>query len=379
VSWGRGLVAALALGACHHNGGPTKLDVDEPDLPHPAPTVIDAGAVTPPGPSGPADAWKVPPAVVPLAGAGPRAFVADRHGLVEVATGAAPASQVVTDGTIAWCNVDARGQVVWFARGADLFAFDLVDRSVHRVVHNVFSDGGVGTTAMTVIDWGNQRLGGESAVDFNVAPSLVMTGTPKVAAAIGCEGDDAWYCYDDPGAEKPTLKPELAGEVAAINALTVDDPAYLGKVATRGATGSLWTPPPMPPVPPRKRPKVDPSACETPADCGGLTAIPGNTVYVVVSGSSRGDFYSESHVLWDSVSGDFLGLGNGTIVRSRQVPTSTGELGGLRASPSGGLTFGGVVFDAARVYYATQLDEQHDAMSCGWTDGGWRIRGPRDS
>jgi hypothetical protein len=50
----------------------------------------------------------------------------------------------------------------------------------------------------------------------------------------------------------------------------------------------------------------------------------------------------------------------------------------LRASSSGALTANGVVFDAQRLYYAPTGGADVAPVSCGWTDGGWRLPGPRD-
>lgn len=362
----------LALAACKHAAPRT--GVDDLDLPHPA-AVIDAAPGAATDEPAPPDDWKVPAPVKALDGAGPHAFVADSHGLVEVATGASPASLVVTPGAIAWCNADARGQVVWFARDADLFAFDLVDRSVHRIVRGgVDKYGGA-----PIIAWGNQQLGGESKVDFQVALSVNMTATPTLSAAIGCDGDAAYYCYADPAADSPVLNADLAAQRAGIQAMTIADPAYLAAVAARGASGSLWTPPPMPPKPPTKRPRVVRSACsEDESACGKLSAIPGNPLWAVVVGNSRGDFYHEDSALWDPATGDYLDFSTGTIVRTRSAPSGGGDLGGLRASTSGALTVDGVVFDATRVYYAPTVAAEGTAVSCGWSDGGWRLPGPRD-
>ncbi len=366
----RGLAAALALVACKHAASP-KADFDEPDLPA-RPSVIDAGAAAVGDP--PADDWKLPPPVKALAGAGPHAFVADGHGLVEVATGVAPASLVVTPGAIGWCNVDARGQVVWFTRDADLFAFDLVDRSVHRIVRGAADKFG----APPIISWGSQQLGGESRVDFQIALAVNLTTPPTLSAAIGCEGDAAYYCYEDLAAEPPVLNADLTAQRAAIQALAIADPGYVAAVAARGREGSLWTPPPMPPALPTKKPRVVRSACsEDESACGQLSAIPGNPLWAVVVGNSRGDFYYEESALWDPATGEYLDFSTGTIVRSRTAPTGRGDLAGLRASSNGALTTDGVVFDARRVYYAPTAGGDVAPVSCGWTDGGWRLPGPR--
>lgn len=310
----------------------------------------------------PPDAWTPPPPAPPLPGDGPRAYVADGPGLVEIGTPGG--SQVVVPGEITWCTADARGQVVWYLQSGSLFAFDLVDRSAHKVL-----DDGGDAFNQPIITWGDQTLGGESKVDYTVAVQLRMTIPPSVEASMGCDGDRQYYCYSDP-AHPDQLNEDLAARRQAIEEMTPFAPGYLEKVAARGAGGSLWTPPPPSPPSPRKKPKIAPSECSAiPSMCGQLDAIPGTSLWRVIVGNARGDFYSQSDALWDPATGQFLSVRDGKLEIGDE-PRSSGDLRGLRISTSGVLSFAGAVFDRTTLHFAPRSD---DAKSCGWSGGGWRF------
>jgi hypothetical protein len=262
---------------------------------------------------------------------------------------------------------------VWFRQDDTLFTFDLVDRTVHKVLAAGDTDA---LTGPIIISWGNQQLGGASKVDYELALMLTMTSPPKVGVSLGCDGDRAYYCYGDSfDPAHPKLKEDLAARKKAIEALPILAPAYLADVAARGAAGSLWTPPPMPPKLPKNKPKVDKTACgENPSICGNLTAIPGSPLWRVIVGNDRGDFYSEYHALWDPATGAYVAVRNGQLQRSKE-PGESGEFQDLRVSTGGALSLDGAVFDAQTVHYAPKGEQ---AMTCGWSNGGWRVPGPRE-
>jgi hypothetical protein len=304
-----------------------------------------------------------------LAGGGPHAYVADGTGLIEVATPGG--SQVVAPGLVDWCNADARAQVVWFRRDGDLFAFDMVDRRVHPMLAAPIPS----EVDAVVIDWGDQQLA-ESKVDFRLAVALHMRGTPSIGGLLGCEGDQAFSCYvfEDGG---QTLQPNLAAAVKAAGALRFADPAFATALSRRGETGSLWSMPPMPPLDPKKKPRVDKKGCTEQVErCGQLRAIPGNPLWLVQTGNSRGDFYHESWNLWSPATGEFLDVKDGNVSHHKQPDPSGPEYGGLRAATNGALSYEGVVFDGATVYYAPKPSGRA-GRSCGWSNGGFRIEGPR--
>jgi len=346
--------ALAAVMACGHAAKPPPDMPDELPRHDDAPKPATATATTPSAP-------EPSPPVPALAGDGPHAFVGDAGGLVEIAPSGK--TQAITTVQPSWCAADARGQVVWFVEDDRLKAFDLVDRRVRMIV----ATGGDDVT----IDWGSQRLGAESKVHFQIALALRMTTPPQVSPELGCDGDMAVYCYADE--QMSQLTDELKAREHAIAQATILDPAYVTSVVTRGASGSLWTPPPVPPIAPAKKPRVDRRACDAdPSDCGHLTAIPGSPLWLVTTGNSRGDFYHETRELWDPATGEYVALANGAVTRAKQPGSGERDYGDLRIAPSGMMSIDGIVFDPARVVYAPRGDT---AMTCGWSSGGWRIPG----
>lgn len=275
---------------------------------------------------------------------------------------------MVVPSYIAWCGADARGQVVWFTTEHGLSVFDLVDRKVHPIFGTDLGQ------LEVIVDWGNQKLGGESQLAFDVGIAIHLRGTPKLEMAMGCDGDRSYYCYEDDGKR---LLPAVVALQAKARALKLVDPAYVATLATRGASGSLWTPPPMPPIAPTP-PKIDRAQCtEDEGSCGELTAIPANPLWLVITANSRGDFFHEDRELWDPATGEFLRVEGAKLVRTKAIPTKGGahDYGGLRAAPSGALSYRGAVFDARTVLYAAR----EDAKTCGFVpEGGWRIAGASD-
>jgi hypothetical protein len=335
-----------------------------------APTAtVTADATAEPAPIA---SWKAPPPVPALAASGARAYVADATGLVEVA--APGGSQVLVSGQVSWCNTDARGQVVWYLQGGVLYTFDLVDRRAHQVLVGPRTMSFSGPT-LPIITWGKEQLGGESRVDYALGIQLSMIPSPKISASLGCDGDLTHYCYAD-GSDRAQgkLTDELLALKEEIEHTELLAPDYLAALGARGAKGSLWSPKRASPAPPKKKPKVDKEACDADESrCGQLEPIPASPLWKVIVGNSRGDFYHQSDALWDPATGEFLTLREGQLVRSK-TPDTSGELGGLRVSATGVLSMDGAVFDADTLHYAPKGDAP---LTCGWSDGGYRLRGPR--
>lgn len=324
----------------------------------------------PPGGHGAAAGAPAPGAPVPaLPGGGERAYVADATGLVEVST--AGGSQVVAPAA-SWCNVDARANVVWFVNAGGLQAFDLADRRTRTIIAGDLAD------LEVIIDWGEQQLGGESAVEFDIAAAVQMTDKPTIQIEMGCDGDRAAYCYEDDG---ETLAPEAEELRRRVATLALADPAHVASLARRGKQGSLWSPPPMPPGEPKHKPALDRRRCtEDPSRCGELTALPGSPLWLVHTANSRGDYYHETRELWDPATGEYVRRDGARLVRSKR-PAPAGapgtDHGGMRISTSGVLSFEGAVFDGGKVHHAPQASHG-SPISCGWAGGGWRIAGPTD-
>lgn len=350
---------AACGGGGKHKGGATAPRTT-PAAPPRKPPTADA----PPAPSAPVPA---------LPGGGERAFVSDASGLVEVST--AGGSQVVAPAA-AWCSVDARANVVWYVDAGGLHAFDLTDRRSRAIIRGALGE------LEVIVDWGaRQQLGGESELLFDVGAAIKLTGTPAIEVRMGCDGDRAVYCFENGEQENPTAA--VADLQRRAGNLKLADPAYVASLARRGQQGSLWTPPPMPPPMPKKKPTVDRKQCtEDASRCGQLTAIPASPLWLVHTANSRGDYYHETRELWDPATGEYVRPGGGKLVRTKKPPAGTGgesDYRGMRVSPSGVLSHGGAVFDAAKVYYQPKVTEDDGApVSCGWVGGGWRIAGPTD-
>jgi hypothetical protein len=320
--------------------------------------VVASCQQSPPPPPAPAPAKPIDAAVV--IDTADRAYVSDETGLIEVSS---TRSTVIVPGAIATCNVDARANVVWYETGDGLFAFDLETRKSIPIINGDLGE------VTPIIDWGNERLGGETPVELRVGIKLDMVKR-SLAMEMGCIGDAAAYCYGDDG-KTPTK--ELAAQQTIAKQLKLADPAVIARLATRGTSRSLWSPPPMPPVTP-KPPKLDATKCtEIPESCGQLTAIPASPLWLVTTANSRGDYFHETRELWDPTTGEFLKLTPTAIARSKQ-PAGEGEhtsdFAGMRVSTSGALSFDGYVFDPHRVIF-TPKDW---AKTCGWASGGWRIK-----
>lgn len=304
-----------------------------------------------------------------LPGDGERAYVADATGLVEVST--AGGSQVIAPAA-SWCNVDARANVVWFVDAGGLQAFDLADRRTRTII------GGDLGELEVIIDWGPQQLGGESALQFDVAAAIQMTDRPTIEMVMGCDGDRAVYCFEE-DSETPT--PEVKELQRRVGTLKLADPAHVASLASRGKHESLWSPPPMPPGEPKHKPALDRRRCaEDPSRCGELTALPGSPLWLVHTANSRGDYYHETRELWDPATGEYVRRDSARLVRSKRPAPADApgtDHGGMRISTSGVLSFEGAVFDGGKVHHAPQA-RHGSPVSCGWAGGGWRIAGPTD-
>jgi hypothetical protein len=303
-------------------------------------------------------------AAVPLPPPPPpdRAYVADASGLVEV-TPATNEVKVIAPGNVTWCNVDARANVVWYVTDGGLVAFDLGDRTSIPIIKGDLSN------LEPIIDWGNEQLGGENRLEFDVGLQLAMTGTPATKQVMGCDGDAAFSCYEEDG-KTPTK--QVAELQHRAQKLAFADPAAVAKLAARGAHRSLWSPPPMPPAAP-KPPAIAKARCSAqPDDCGKLVAIPGSALWLVVTANSQGDFFHETRELWDPATGEFLQGSAAGVTRAKHPAANTDELedlAGMRVSPVG-LSHAGLVFDATHVIYAPK----ELGRTCGWSSGGWRVK-----
>lgn len=317
------------------------------------------GAGTPPLKGDPRETSGIP--VLP--GEGDRAYVADTSGLVEVAPGA---HQVIASPPVRWCTVDAKSRVVWFTTDTGLVAFDLDDRKIYPVILDKLDDLSV------TIELGRQQLAQHESVDVDVALTLAIADTPSLRAEVGCDGDAYFRCYDEGG----KLNQRMVELLTRAKKIRIEDVTYVIALAGRGAAGSLWSPPPMPPAVPAS-PVVDPKNCTVLTSCGQLTAIPGSSLWLVDTANSQGDYFHRSRELYDPTTNEFVMIDGGKLTRSSTQPDRESgfdtDYAGLRSSPSG-LTYKGVVFTPSKVLYAPVTDDESPSpVSCGWASGGWRI------
>lgn len=268
---------------------------------------------------------------------------------------------MLVPGPIAWCATDARGRVVWFQKGEakTLHAFDLVDRTVHDVIATDMEN------VTPAVVWKEERLGAEDALEYDVAAEIHLeTKPPSLAIEMGCDGDRAWYCYED---DMETPNQEVAATIARGKSLTFADAAYLSAVALRGAGVSL------PAVPtastPPTAPVLDQARCEEGPNCGTLYAIPGSTLWLVETANSRGDFYHSSRELWDPATKQFVSVVAGKLARSAE-PFGAGVDYERMLASNGRVMHQGAIFDASAVRYSP-VDEF--ARSCGFATVNWHI------
>lgn len=296
-----------------------------------------------------------------------RAYVTDGEALLEVdaTTGAARALAA----GVTWCAADARADAVWYVTGAGLAVFDLASRRSTLIVKGAFAIPDQLDAVAPIVDWGDQRLGGERS--FVAGLRLAMTARPTATVVIGCEGDRAIRCFADDG---KTPRPVVAEHRRAAEALSLVAPDKVAALASRGAHRSLWSPAPQ--DPPRPTAPAVPDRCYLTGTCGALAPVAGSPLWLVETADDRGDATTQVRELWDPTTREFVRLSRGGLQRSREVPAPEAGVAvsyaGLRSSPAGRMSFDGYVFDARRVIFAPTHDR---AMSCGWSNGGWRTSG----
>ncbi len=132
---------------------------------------------------------------------------------------------------------------------------------------------------------------------------------------MGCDGDRAVYCFGDDGKTPTESVTRLQRQAGT---LRISDPAYLTQLARRGKQGSLWTPPPVPPAPPKRKPGDRPGGVPDPRSVRLADRAPRGPLWLVVTGNDRGDYYHESRELWDPATGEYLRRDGARLVRSKK-------------------------------------------------------------
>ncbi|MBL4635840.1 MAG: hypothetical protein JKY56_18415 [Kofleriaceae bacterium] len=266
---------------------------------------------------------------------------------------------------IGFCAVDNKAQVVWLVVGQRLATYDLVDSKLRYMSPEL--EGGIGDI---LINHGDEQIGGENMVDPTIYLGVFLGDKIQFKSVVGCDGDGAWYCYenfDGESADDWPLIPELAKKKSAYDAVTAIDKDYLISLRTRGQNRKLWSEIPTEEAP---RVSVPVAACdEEPGECGQATHLNERYWRVVVS-NARGDYYHQDEQLYDSVNKEFIDARSGQ--RSQAPSKDSGGITGMLVSPVGDQV---LLHDTLLPLEGGKLTTV-DGHFCGWVGGGFRIPGP---
>ncbi len=298
-------------------------------------------------------------------------------GLFRVTTdGAPPKALPAPKGTLGWCSTDPRANGVWVledgpGEAPDTLHFvDLQTGESRPVVRGIPAE-----LEEVIVDYGEAgRIGGHDRVELRVGVAVRMGAKPAVEPEIGCEGDAAWYCYDEQTLDKPkpTLLPEYAARRDAVAKLTLLDARWLATIVKRGAarplTKAVKAGPALPKV------EVPAERCQAaPEDCGVARALPGTPFWRVIVANDRGDFYHQDEQLYDPRSKTFFDLS--TPPKRSPTPLTGGQsVEGLSISPSGAAY---ASWAALGRFDGEPVKLPPEARICGWTGPAVRIDGPR--
>jgi len=217
-----------------------------PDPPPSSDRELESSVVEPPSSVAPVatDTPEVDVPALPLAPiSGETAVFGTSTGLVAVPlVGGAPTP--LTAGSVDWCAIDDRAQVVWLSTthesgGVSVYDLALYDLALSGPPHVVARDVPIDVDER-IIDYGAAgRIGGADPVSFRVALRLDLSGIPALGAAVGCDGDGATYCYQmDAWSEgdpwPPPLVPELEALRQRVAGLAIVDSEAVARVAARG-------------------------------------------------------------------------------------------------------------------------------------------------
>ncbi|MEM7158515.1 MAG: hypothetical protein AAF799_37090 [Myxococcota bacterium] len=211
------------------------------------------------------------------------------------------------------CDQDPYHHVVWLVAEESISAYDPADGALHRVVDGIeVPDDGYGGISWQAQrdghtkEYGLMTAGNVEGLDECVALVIAVSDeNPRVGGTIIAEGDREWYCFeDDEDVGEDRSKQRLNADESAIKArydkAKLLDPKYLETLAARFAKDGMHTWPDLE-TPPAPKPKVDRTQCEeNPDDCGTGEYLGGGRLWRLVTYNSRGDFYHESHHIYDT-------------------------------------------------------------------------------
>jgi hypothetical protein len=292
------------------------------------------------------------------------AVVIAEEGIVTLDAQGQRVRTLVPDPAVSWCRVDPFSNVLWFRHG-ETGTLSLLDLESDGPPVTVLEQ----TPETIVIAYPEQELGQPDTHEFADGIVLHMQETPRVAAAIGCDGDMAYSCFDDEIEDLEAARTQRLAELdQALRAQPLLGIEVLKALVERGR----FYRPPAPahgPEPEVVRTVPREPCEEAPEDCGTATRLPGTRYWLVVVANSRGDFFHETRQLYDPEAAEFFDPQD-PKARSRQPLEASGEtFVPTWVSPSGelGLAYGSLV----------ELDQGVLASGfsdvCGFWGGGWEV------
>jgi hypothetical protein len=262
---------------------------------------------------------------------------------------------------VSWCRVDPHGRVLWLRHG-EQGSLSLVDLESDAPPILVLER----APETVIIAYPGHELGRPEAHEFQDAVVVHMDEPQRVEPALGCDGDQAYYCYD----EIDDLAAAEAKRLAEIRAMLEGQP-LLGRDALaevyQRSTAPAPRQAPQSPEPELVRTVPREPCTEEPNDCGSAMRLPGTPYWLVVVANSRGDFFYETRQLYDPATSEFFDPRDAKA-RSPQPLAESGEtFVPTWVSPSGKLALDHdalVSFERGTVASGFQ-------QVCGFWGGGW--------
>ena len=306
--------------------------------------------------------------------AGARAVFADPSGLfaLDPATGA---RTPLAPHAVHWCLTDPRSRALWYTTAAaDLEGSDEPWRYLLWVL-DLSQPGAAPVHVATLpvpdvaLNWADEEVGVPPGHRFAVKAVLRLSAAPTLEPRLGCEGDQAPYCYGDEDHEgRPLLSDELVALRRTIAETRLDHADLLAALAARGATGRHTLAAPSSPAAPARVAAPETAGQAAPEDCGTSVPVPGTDLLAVVVANSRGDFHHEARALYDPASERFLDNLRTTLATSAP-PVGLDPMPPLRILPGGRfwLTPTALVDRA----HGVAVQAEH---ACGWTTPAYELQ-----
>lgn len=261
-----------------------------------------------------------------------------------------------------WCRVDARAEVLWFQTNGALSFLDLRTAAPPVEIIDASPD-------VIVIRYPDERIGLIEDHMFEDGLAVVLDSQPRLETMVGCDGDMAWYCFEDVDDFElaRSERIEARNRELADRAIPTD---VLAELAAR-AVGRRLTPT----VPPRS---VEPTtvtavprdAClEIEEDCGAARRLDGTPYWLVVVANDRGDFFHETERLYDPSARVFFDPRQPTRRSPTPLPDDGPGFVPWLVSPSGTHAVAGDEL----VAFSSGVIARDLTGACGFWGGGWEI------